>query len=110
MRSSSCFASIRPLTTTLFAVGDPDQAIYGFMGTRPELLRELANRSRVKAVELEINYRCANDIIKASLQALGELRKVRGLTDGGDIIIEAPADGPEAQRTRAVELVRSSRR
>ena len=61
---------------TLFAVGDPDQAIYGFMGTRPELLRGLANRSRVKAVELEINYRCANDIIKASLQALGELRKV----------------------------------
>lgn len=93
---------------TLFAVGDPDQAIYGFMGTRPELLRGLANRSRVKAVELEINYRCANDIIKASLQALGELRKVRGLTDGGDIIIEAPADGPEAQRTRAVELVRAA--
>jgi DNA helicase II / ATP-dependent DNA helicase PcrA len=93
---------------TLFAVGDPDQAIYGFLGTRPELLRKLAERSGVRSVELEINYRCANDIIEASLQALGEPRKVRGLTEGGDIIIEAPADGPEAQRTRAVELVQAA--
>ena len=90
---------------TLFAVGDPDQAINGFMGTRPELLIELAELSGVRRVDLELNYRCGEDIVRASLQALGEERKVRGLNDGGDIVIEAPSNGPEAQRERAVELV-----
>lgn len=93
---------------TLFAVGDPDQAINGFMGTRPELLIELAGVSGVRRVNLEINYRCGEDIVQASLQALGQKRNVRGLNDGGDIIIEAPADGPKAQRERAVELVREA--
>lgn len=94
---------------TLFAVGDPDQAIYGFMGTRPELLRELADRSHVARVGLEINYRCASEIIEASLQALGQGRTVRGVREGGDIRIEVPADGPRAQRLRAVVLVQQAR-
>jgi DNA helicase-2/ATP-dependent DNA helicase PcrA len=93
---------------TLFAVGDPDQAINGFMGTRPELLIELAKLSRVRRVDLEINYRCGEDIVQASLRALGETRNVRGLNEGGDIVIEAPSDGPEEQRKRAVALVRDA--
>ena len=94
---------------TLFAVGDPDQAINGFMGTRPELLIELAGLSGVRRVDLELNYRCGEEIVQASLQALGEKRNVRGLNDGGDIVIEAPTDGPTALRQRAVELVRDAR-
>jgi DNA helicase II / ATP-dependent DNA helicase PcrA len=93
------------VSATLFAVGDPDQAIFGFIGTRPELLRELANRPRVTEVTLELNYRCGQDIVEASLQALGEARAVRGVNEGGDIIIEAGADGPLAARERAVQLV-----
>jgi DNA helicase-2/ATP-dependent DNA helicase PcrA len=93
---------------TLFAVGDPDQAIYGFMGTRPELLQDLAGMPGVTDVALELNYRCGQDIVEASLQALGQARTVRGHHEGGDIIIEAPADGPDAQRLRAVELVRQA--
>lgn len=44
--------------STLFAVGDPDQAIYGWTGTRPELLLELADGETVHRVDLRINYRC----------------------------------------------------
>lgn len=94
--------------STLFAVGDPDQAIYGFIGTRPELLRELASRPGVTEVTLELNYRCGQDIVEASLQALGVSRTVRGVNEGGDIIIEAGADGPLAARERAVQLVRAA--
>ena len=36
----------------LFAVGDPDQAVFGFTGSRPELLTELANRNGVTPVQL----------------------------------------------------------
>lgn len=93
---------------TLFAVGDPDQAINGFMGTRPELLAELAELPAVTRVDLELNYRCGEDIVQASLLALGQKRNVRGVNDGGEIVVEAPSDGPEAQRKRAVELVREA--
>jgi DNA helicase-2/ATP-dependent DNA helicase PcrA len=93
---------------TLFAVGDPDQAINGFMGTRPELLIELATLSGVTRVDLELNYRCGQDIVAASLRALGQQRNVRGVNEGGDLVIEAAADGPDAQRERAVALVRDA--
>jgi len=93
---------------TLFAVGDPDQAINGFMGTRPELLLELAALPGVTRVDLELNYRCGEDIVQASLRALGEQRNVRGVSEGGEIVIEESSDGPDAQRVRAVELVRDA--
>lgn len=57
--------------STLFAVGDPDQAIYGWTGTRPELLLELADRASVHRVDLRINYRCGALIAEASRRILG---------------------------------------
>ena len=58
----------------LFAVGDPDQSIYGFIGARPELLSDLANSSHVESVRLPFNYRSAPTIVLASEIALGERR------------------------------------
>ena len=49
--------------TELFAVGDPDQAILAFTGTRPELLEELARHPMVTPVRLETNYRCHPEIV-----------------------------------------------
>jgi DNA helicase-2/ATP-dependent DNA helicase PcrA len=57
--------------STLFAVGDPDQAIYGWTGTRPELLLELADRTAVHRVDLRINYRCGALIAEAGRRILG---------------------------------------
>jgi superfamily I DNA/RNA helicase len=50
----------------IIAVGDPDQSIYGFTGAKPGLLRKLAAAPDVEAVELKLNYRCADQIIAAS--------------------------------------------
>jgi DNA helicase-2/ATP-dependent DNA helicase PcrA len=70
---SLCFdAGIR-----LLAVGDPDQSIYGFTGAEPSLLRNLAKRKDVEAIQLRLNYRCGNAIIQASETALGEERGFR---------------------------------
>lgn len=57
--------------STLFAVGDPDPAIYGWTGTRPELLLELADRETVHRVDLRINYRCGALIAAAGRRILG---------------------------------------
>ncbi|MCI5124059.1 MAG: ATP-dependent helicase, partial [Candidatus Electrothrix sp. AR5] len=58
----------------LFAVGDPDQSIYGFTGARPALLNEIAKREEVENVHLRLNYRCGRTIIVASTTALAETR------------------------------------
>lgn len=82
----------------LFAVGDPDQSIYGFTGARPELLRELADSPRVKTVRLAFNYRSGPTIVRASEIALGEDRgyQARGAGEGTVDFHERP-DGLEDQ-------------
>lgn len=51
----------------LFAVGDDDQAIYGFRGSSPELmLRFQEDYPNAKQVLLHINYRSRSDIVEAA--------------------------------------------
>ncbi len=59
----------------LVAVGDPDQSIYGFAGSMPKLLKELAVADWAEPVFLKFNYRCGRRIVAASLTALGEERE-----------------------------------
>lgn len=63
--------SLANRNATLFAVGDPNQAIYGWTGTRPELLIELAEHESVHRVDLRINYRCGALIAAAGRRILG---------------------------------------
>ncbi|HOV88319.1 MAG TPA: ATP-dependent helicase, partial [Syntrophobacteraceae bacterium] len=58
----------------LFAVGDPDQSIYSFLGANPKLLENLSSRAEVRSIRLRFNYRCGTSIIHASMAALGEER------------------------------------
>lgn len=58
----------------LFAVGDVDQSIYGFVGAEPLLLQSLSERADVEVVHLRLNYRSGSKIVTASSYALGEER------------------------------------
>jgi DNA helicase-2/ATP-dependent DNA helicase PcrA len=58
----------------VFAVGDPDQSIYGFQGAFPQYLQELASFTRVKKVVLEKNYRSNQEIVDASEVVLESAR------------------------------------
>ncbi|MEU0336372.1 ATP-dependent helicase [Streptomyces sp. NPDC006193] len=69
---------------TLFAVGDYNQAIYGWLGSRPELLKEIGVLNGVTPVELKINYRCAQEIIDAANRLL-EVGGVEGTRSGGSV-------------------------
>jgi DNA helicase II / ATP-dependent DNA helicase PcrA len=88
----------------LFAVGDPDQSIYGWTGSRPELLEELAALPGVTPVRLEINYRCGREIIRYSKLALGEERAVEGVREGGSVEAHLCSAGFGAQCALAAEL------
>ncbi|EJV52618.1 hypothetical protein IEK_01267 [Bacillus toyonensis] len=54
----------------VFAVGDPDQSIYGFNGAIPEYLLELYDKPDISSVHLKTNYRSHQDIIDVSSIAL----------------------------------------
>ena len=78
---------------TVFAVGDEDQAIYGFAGADPKYLRELAEDPEVHTVRLDMNYRCAQRIIDGSEIALAPpeargYKSARDDTEGEILLIE----------------------
>jgi DNA helicase-2/ATP-dependent DNA helicase PcrA len=82
----------------LFAVGDPDQSIYGFTGAMPELLLELSRDERVESVHLRLNYRSRASIVTASEVALGEERGYKAVSgDGGIIDFHECRDGLRQQ-------------
>ena len=56
----------------LFMVGDDDQSIYRFRGSKPEIMLHIPkDYPDVKQIQLDVNYRCHPEIIKASLQLIG---------------------------------------
>ncbi len=64
-------------TTTdieIFAVGDPDQSIYGFSGAIPDYLLELYTREDIIPIKLKNNYRSNQDIIDGSEVVLNSSR------------------------------------
>jgi DNA helicase II / ATP-dependent DNA helicase PcrA len=88
----------------LFAVGDPDQSIYGFTGADGALLQELAEREDVERVYLQLNYRSASRIVTASEMALGETRGYQSHDSHRQAVIEFVqcSGGLEGQAAHAV--------
>ncbi len=56
----------------LFAVGDDDQAIYGFRGAQPECLKKFKEDFNARQLLLNINYRSCAGIINASGKVIEE--------------------------------------
>ncbi len=58
------FRLISLLSENLFAVGDDDQAIYGFRGGNSEIMQTFASRRDVKKYEITLNYRSTSTIVE----------------------------------------------
>lgn len=91
----------------LFAVGDPDQSIYGFTGADGSLLEDLAARSDVESIRLQLNYRSASTIISASQMVLGEDRGYRSYDSDRPAIIDFVRcdDGLAGQAAHALDEI-----
>lgn len=57
---------------SIFAVGDDDQAIYGFRGSEPECLRRFEREYEAEKLLLDVNYRSGPEIVSASLAVIGD--------------------------------------
>ncbi|WYD79487.1 MAG: UvrD-helicase domain-containing protein [Candidatus Electrothrix gigas] len=53
-------------TATVFAIGDPDQAIYGFRGSRPVWFQRFIREQQPEFHQLAMNYRSGADILRAA--------------------------------------------
>ncbi len=85
-----------------FGIGDPDQAIYGFRGSTPDIRRELeAHWPKLETMALSQSYRASQQILEAaglamhSHPASGLLKAVRPL-QAELRYFEAPSDAAEA--------------
>lgn len=58
------FRLIECLSKNLFAVGDDDQAIYGFRGGNSEIMLEFTDRKEVTTYEITRNYRSTSTIVE----------------------------------------------
>lgn len=56
----------------IFAVGDDDQAIYGFRGAEPDCLRRFAEEFGAGKLLLDTNYRSVEEIVRVSLAVINE--------------------------------------
>jgi superfamily I DNA/RNA helicase len=86
----------------LFAIGDPNQAIYGFRGADVGFINSfLRDYAQATVLELPRSYRCSDMILRASSQVLtcdGSPAELKGIEEGVRIrISENPTDRSEAE-------------
>ena len=78
----------------LFLVGDPAQAIYGFNGSDPTILRDVSDRfPGVEVVRLPVNHRCTPQIVDVGAHALRT-------GDGETAVVSSRADGSRVEVVR----------
>jgi DNA helicase-2/ATP-dependent DNA helicase PcrA len=95
--------------SNILAIGDPDQAIYGFRGADNTFIRAFKDDYPSAAVyELKTSYRCPRTILTASDQVMrpeGSNNPLEGVSEGVSIDIrECPTSKSEAEFVaRAIE-------
>ncbi len=63
----------------LFAIGDPDQAIYGFRGSDANLITKLKdNEKNVTEIKLPISYRCPNNYLQLGAKIIDKTTFLTG--------------------------------
>jgi DNA helicase II / ATP-dependent DNA helicase PcrA len=71
----------------LFLVGDPAQAVFGFNGADPALLRDVESRfPGVEIVRLPMNHRCTPQIVRTGAHVLtsgGQPARIKSARDDG---------------------------
>lgn len=97
--------SEEPDPSTLFAVGDADQAIYGWTGTDSRLLTNLLGQPDVTEIALQTNYRCGAVIAEISRRLFADDRPVNAARAGGSIDVLKVEGSVDGQANRIAEEV-----
>jgi DNA helicase-2/ATP-dependent DNA helicase PcrA len=96
----------------LFLVGDPAQAIYGFNGSDPGLLLDVAARfPGIEVINLPVNHRCTAPIVAAGVAVLdagGQRRDMTSARGDGPAVRIVGADDEDAEAGAVATIVRAA--
>ena len=73
-------------SANIFAVGDDDQSIYGFRGSKPDIMLAFEDYySNAEIINLNVNYRCTDNIVNAARSLIGNnsLRYYKNIKSAG---------------------------
>ncbi len=88
----------------VFAIGDPDQAIYGFRGSDPAFFFRFAKLPGVKQVFLTRNYRCPEIIVRAATVLISRNPRRSGEGQDRGEALSRPGLIAESGKAGAIEL------
>jgi ATP-dependent DNA helicase UvrD/PcrA len=95
----------------LYLVGDPAQAIYGFNGSDPALLLDVADRlPGIEVIVLPVNHRCSPQVVAAGvavLRAGGQERPATSARGDGPAVRVIGADDEDHEAALVVAVARS---
>ncbi|MEW6134552.1 MAG: UvrD-helicase domain-containing protein [Bacteroidota bacterium] len=85
--------------SALFAIGDPNQAIYRFRGSLPYIFEKLReDYPNIKVYRLSHSYRCSRQVLESASAVLNQGEPLQGLFDAEKVkIVDAPTDAAEAE-------------
>ena len=79
--------ALKGIQTRFFAVGDPNQVIYSWRGTAPNMFFMIKHRFEAKELSLPVNYRSSDIILEAANRFLQFGGKIEGSGVKGDKIL-----------------------
>jgi DNA helicase-2/ATP-dependent DNA helicase PcrA len=91
---------LAPSGAGLCAIGDPDQAIYGFRGARPgHFLRFADSFEGTTVVRLDTSYRLTDQVLQAARSVLGGSSPLHALRPGPPVeLVTCPTAASEAEQ------------
>ncbi len=96
--------------SNLFAIGDPDQAIYGFRGADNAFIGRFKEDYPTAAIrDLKTSYRCSQTILDASAHVMGARRK-GGLLEGLEQGLAVQIQGCATAKSEAEFVARTIER
>jgi len=78
---------IKKERTHVFAVGDPNQVIYTWRGSKKDIFREFRKAYNGNELTLPINYRSTSTILDAAKAFLEPGQLISGIRDAGKLIV-----------------------
>lgn len=99
----------------VFAVGDDDQAIYGFRGSEPAYMtRFLEEFSDAGKILLNINYRCHGEIVRQAKKCISHNqnrfeKEIKAVRHEGEGVLYVPNRNYQEEAERVMERIRALR-